>query len=179
MELAEIFGGQIDFDSELQPGDSFEVLFEKSSRDGEFAGYGAILGARSWSTARTHQAFRWVDSDDGQGGLLRRGGTIAETVLPDVAAQVRAARHLRLLAPPAASRAPHVMRAHLGVDYARAARSGGRRGRRRHGRVGRLGGCRRQPGPAFATPAASRPTICTCRPSPRASVPARSVDRDR
>ena len=28
MSLAEIFGGQIDFNSDLQPGDSFEVLFE-------------------------------------------------------------------------------------------------------------------------------------------------------
>src|SRR4051812_45605511 len=30
LALAEIFAGQIDFDSDLQPGDSFEVLFEKS-----------------------------------------------------------------------------------------------------------------------------------------------------
>ena len=31
MSLAEIFSGQIDFDSDLQPGDSFEVLFEKDT----------------------------------------------------------------------------------------------------------------------------------------------------
>lgn len=29
----------VDFNSDLQPGDHFEVLFEKDSRDGEFSGY--------------------------------------------------------------------------------------------------------------------------------------------
>ena len=46
MSLAEIFSGQVDFESDLQPGDTFEMLFEKSTHDGQFAGYGAILGAR-------------------------------------------------------------------------------------------------------------------------------------
>ncbi len=45
MELAEVFGGQVDFHTELRPGDTFRVLFEKSSHDGQFSGYGAILGA--------------------------------------------------------------------------------------------------------------------------------------
>ena len=45
MALADLFGGQIDFNSDLQPGDRFELLFEKSTRDGQFAGYGNILGA--------------------------------------------------------------------------------------------------------------------------------------
>lgn len=61
MSLAEIFGGQIDFESDLQPGDTFEVLFEKSTRDGQFAGYGAILGARFTADGHEHQAFRWKD----------------------------------------------------------------------------------------------------------------------
>lgn len=44
VRLAEVFG-QIDFNSDLQPGDRFEVLFEKDSRDGEFSAYGSILAA--------------------------------------------------------------------------------------------------------------------------------------
>src|SRR3954467_12038758 len=40
MSLADIFSSQIDFDSDLQPGDEFEVLLQKASRDGQFAGYG-------------------------------------------------------------------------------------------------------------------------------------------
>jgi murein DD-endopeptidase MepM/ murein hydrolase activator NlpD len=60
MSLAEIFGGQIDFESDLQQGDTFDVLVEKSTRDGEFAGYGAILGARFTTSGRQLQAFRWT-----------------------------------------------------------------------------------------------------------------------
>jgi murein DD-endopeptidase MepM/ murein hydrolase activator NlpD len=60
LSLADIFSGQIDFESDLQPGDSFEVLFEKSTRDGQFAGYGDVVGARFVADGREHQAFRWV-----------------------------------------------------------------------------------------------------------------------
>ena len=56
-----IFGGEVDFQSELQPGDSFRVLFEKTSHDGEFSGYGAILGASIEVDGTPTQAFRWQD----------------------------------------------------------------------------------------------------------------------
>ena len=51
MELAEIFGGEIDFQSELQPGDSFRVLFEKTSHDGAFSGTARFSERRSSSIA--------------------------------------------------------------------------------------------------------------------------------
>ena len=65
MTLAEIFGGQIDFESDLQPGDSFDVLVEKSSHDGQFSGYGAILGARFMADGRDLRALRWTDPGAG------------------------------------------------------------------------------------------------------------------
>jgi murein DD-endopeptidase MepM/ murein hydrolase activator NlpD len=74
MSLAEIFGGQIDFESDLQPGDTFEVLFEKSMRDGQFAGYGAILGARFQADGRDHQAFRWTDDASGKSAFYDENG---------------------------------------------------------------------------------------------------------
>jgi murein DD-endopeptidase MepM/ murein hydrolase activator NlpD len=61
MALAEIFSGQIDFDSDLQPGDSFDILVEKSSHDGEFSGYGAVLGARFMTDGHDLRALRWTD----------------------------------------------------------------------------------------------------------------------
>jgi murein DD-endopeptidase MepM/ murein hydrolase activator NlpD len=63
MSLADVFGGQIDFESDLQPGDTFEVLLEKFTREGQFAGYGPILGARFSADGRQHQAFRWLNPD--------------------------------------------------------------------------------------------------------------------
>jgi murein DD-endopeptidase MepM/ murein hydrolase activator NlpD len=75
MSLAEIFSGQIDFDTDLQQGDSFDVLFEKSSlSDGEFAGYGAILGARFMTDGREMQAFRWTDRATGKSGFYDENG---------------------------------------------------------------------------------------------------------
>ena len=57
MLVAEIFSGQIDFDSDLQPGDSFDILVEKSSHDGQFSGYGAVFGARFLTDGRDLRAF--------------------------------------------------------------------------------------------------------------------------
>jgi murein DD-endopeptidase MepM/ murein hydrolase activator NlpD len=74
MALAEIFGGQIDFNSDLQPGDGFEVLFEKWTRDGQFAGYGAILASSFSNDGKTHQAFRWVNPQTGKAGYYDENG---------------------------------------------------------------------------------------------------------
>jgi murein DD-endopeptidase MepM/ murein hydrolase activator NlpD len=74
MTVAEIFGGQIDFESDLQPGDTFEVLFEKTTHEGQFAGYGAILGARFMADGREHQAFRWTDPASGKSAFYDENG---------------------------------------------------------------------------------------------------------
>ena len=74
MSLAEIFSGQIDFVSDLQPGDGFDVLFEKSTRDGQFAGYGAILGARFIADGREHRAYRWTNAATGRPGYYDENG---------------------------------------------------------------------------------------------------------
>jgi murein DD-endopeptidase MepM/ murein hydrolase activator NlpD len=57
--LAEIFAGEVDFESDLQPGDRFELLFEKVYREGAFAGYGHILGAQLVNEDRDLQAYRF------------------------------------------------------------------------------------------------------------------------
>jgi murein DD-endopeptidase MepM/ murein hydrolase activator NlpD len=66
LALADVFSGTIDFESDLQPGDNFELVFEKSTRDGEFASYGPILAARFVADGREHQAFRWTDPATGK-----------------------------------------------------------------------------------------------------------------
>ena len=116
MALAEIFGGQIDFNSDLQPGDRFEVLFEKSTREGQFAGYGNILGATFVSSGKEHQAFRWVDPEsgkasyyDGEGRSLRRFFLVSPLKFePRITSRFSRSR----LHP-----VHHTVRAHLGVDY--------------------------------------------------------------
>ena len=117
MALAEVFGGQIDFNSDLQPGDSFEVLFEKSTREGgEFAGYGAILGATFVADGKTHQAFRWVNPDtgkasyfDGEGRSLKRFFLVSPLKFEPRITSHFSRRRLH----PVLNR----VRAHTGVDY--------------------------------------------------------------
>jgi murein DD-endopeptidase MepM/ murein hydrolase activator NlpD len=74
MTLAEIFSGEIDFESDLQPGDSFEILVEKASHDGQFSGYGAILGARFIADGRDLCALRWTDPDTGRTAFYDENG---------------------------------------------------------------------------------------------------------
>lgn len=74
LALADVFSGTIDFNSDLQPGDGLEVVFEKSTHDGEFAGYGPILGARFVNDGREHYAFRWTDPATGKAGYYDENG---------------------------------------------------------------------------------------------------------
>jgi murein DD-endopeptidase MepM/ murein hydrolase activator NlpD len=74
LALADIFGGQVDFNSDLQPGDRFRVLFEKSTRDGQFSNYGAILGASLDVDGRAVHAFRFVEPSSGKPSYYDENG---------------------------------------------------------------------------------------------------------
>src|SRR5688572_23943943 len=46
LALADIFSGEIDFNNDLQPGDTFRLVVDRATRiDGVFAGYGPVLAA--------------------------------------------------------------------------------------------------------------------------------------
>ena len=79
LRLAELFGWDIDFNTDLQPGDAFKVLFEKKSLEGRFRGYGDIIAAEFRNDGRTFRAFRYTYPDtkatdffDERGNSLRR-----------------------------------------------------------------------------------------------------------
>ena len=78
LSLAEIFGGEVDFNSELQRGDRFTLLFERIMRDGQFAGYGDIQGAILETGKRRLTGVRFLGADgkpawyDEQGRSLKR-----------------------------------------------------------------------------------------------------------
>jgi murein DD-endopeptidase MepM/ murein hydrolase activator NlpD len=116
LQLAEVFGGQVDFNSDLQPGDHFQVLFEKDSRDGEFSGYGAILAAALVNGGRQLQAFRFVQGDGRAGYFDENGRSVRRFFLPSPLPfnpRVTSGFSWRRLHP-----VYGVSRAHLGVDYA-------------------------------------------------------------
>ena len=117
MAVAGIFGGQIDFNSDLHPGDGFELLFEKSTREGgEFAGYGAILGATFVADGRKHHAFRWVNPATGKAGYYDHEGRSLKRffLVSPLKFEPRITSHFsRRRLHPVLNR----VRAHTGVDY--------------------------------------------------------------
>jgi len=116
MALADIFSGTIDFQSDLQAGDSFRVLFEKHSHDGAFSDYGAILGAAIDVEGHRQQAFRWQDRATGKTGYYDEDGRSLKRFFLrsplKFEPRITSRFSLRRLHP-----IDHVYRAHLGVDY--------------------------------------------------------------
>src|SRR6185295_3038914 len=116
LDLADIFSGQVDFQTELQPGDSFKVFFEKSFRDSEFSNYGAILGASIVVDGRTLTAFRWTDPATGKPAYYDENGrSLKRFFLKSplkFEPRITSRFSMRRFHP-----VDHVYRAHLGVDY--------------------------------------------------------------
>jgi murein DD-endopeptidase MepM/ murein hydrolase activator NlpD len=116
MALAEIFSGTIDFNSDLQPGDSFRVLFEKHSHDGEFSDYGAILGAAIDVDGHRHHAFRWQERPGARAAYYDENGRSLKRFFLrsplKFEPRITSGFSRRRLHP-----IDHVYRAHLGVDY--------------------------------------------------------------
>ncbi|BAN69894.1 peptidoglycan DD-metalloendopeptidase family protein [endosymbiont of unidentified scaly snail isolate Monju] len=77
MELAEIFGWDIDFALEIRAGDQFRVVFDEQLVDGEKYANGPILAAEFVNRGKTYTAFRFehdgeVGYYDAQGHSKRR-----------------------------------------------------------------------------------------------------------
>ena len=72
--LADIFGGEIDFTTEVQPGDHFELSVEKQFReDRRFAGYGPIVAAEFTNAGRRVRAVRFTPEGGSPGYYDERG----------------------------------------------------------------------------------------------------------
>jgi murein DD-endopeptidase MepM/ murein hydrolase activator NlpD len=120
--LAEIFASDVDFNTELQPGDRFELLVEKLYRveprepqDDDFGGYGPILGAELDNDGRRLRAVRFRPEGgspgyfDEQGRSLRKFFLRSPLKFEPVVSSGFSRRRLHPVL--------HEVRAHLGVDY--------------------------------------------------------------
>ena len=59
IELANIFGWDIDFALDIRKGDSLSILYEENYLDGEKIGHGNIIAAQFINNGRTYQAIRY------------------------------------------------------------------------------------------------------------------------
>jgi murein DD-endopeptidase MepM/ murein hydrolase activator NlpD len=125
LALADVFSGDVDFNTELQPGDRFELVVEKRYRadatpslvpDGDaFAGYGPVVAATLENDGRTLHAVRFTPEGGTPGyfdeqGRSRRRFFLRSPLPFDPVITSRFSRNRR-------HPVLGVHLAHLGVDY--------------------------------------------------------------
>ena len=115
MEMANIFGGVIDFIYDPRKGDEFNILYEEHYLDGEKIGNGAILAAQYINQGEQYTAFRYEYESGDTGYYTPEGISMRKAFLraPLDFTRVSSGFNLRRKHPIHKS-----IRAHRGVDYA-------------------------------------------------------------
>lgn len=72
-QLADIFGGDIDFHRDLRKGDRFSVIYEAINHMGKLVRTGRILAAEFVNNGKSYRAV-WFQGEDGQGGYYTADG---------------------------------------------------------------------------------------------------------
>ncbi len=115
MELAAIFGWDIDFVLDLRQGDSFNLVYEEKFLDGKKIGEGDILSAQFVNQGKTYTAIRFTDSDGNSSYYTPEGDSMRKTFLRSPVDFARISSSFK-------SRRKHpvlgLTRAHKGTDYA-------------------------------------------------------------
>jgi murein DD-endopeptidase MepM/ murein hydrolase activator NlpD len=112
----DIFGWDIDFALDIQPGDRFSLIYEQKYRDGAYIGDGRILAADFVNSGTVHRAV-YYESADGQvsdyftpeGRSMRRQFLRAPLDFTRISSNFNPRRRHPIL---------NMIRAHKGVDYA-------------------------------------------------------------
>lgn len=117
MDLATLFGWDVDFALDIRSGDSFTVLYEQTWLDGERLADNSILAAEFINQGRSYHAIRHVN-DEGEahfytpkGLSMRKAFLRAPVDFRRISSGFRPQRHHPILG---------VKRPHRGVDYAAA-----------------------------------------------------------
>jgi murein DD-endopeptidase MepM/ murein hydrolase activator NlpD len=116
LALAGIFASDVDFNTDLQRGDRFELVVEKLYRDkDQFAGYGPILAAELHNDGRRLRALRFTPAGGSPGYFDEGGRSLRKFFLrsplkfePVITSGFSGSRLHPVL---------HQFRAHQGVDY--------------------------------------------------------------
>lgn len=115
LEMAKVFGYDIDFTQDLRVGDSFSVVYEEIYRDGERLRSGDILAASFMNQGKQYHAFRYTFADgrseyfDLEGRPMKKSFLRVPVEFTRISSQFTTARKHPVLG---------TMRAHKGVDYA-------------------------------------------------------------
>lgn len=115
MDLANVFGYDIDFAMDIRKGDSFEVIFEEKTIDGERVGTGNILAARFTNRGKSYTAVRYTNKQGNSsyytadGNSMRKAFIRTPVDFARISSRFSNGRKHPIL---------NKIRAHKGVDYA-------------------------------------------------------------
>lgn len=115
LQMAEIFGGEIDFVQDLRQSDHFVVMYDEYYLDGKKIGNGPILAASFTNQGDTHSAFRYVYANGDVGYFSADGVSMRKTFMraPLDFIRVSSPFNLSRLHPLFKTTRPH-----RGIDYA-------------------------------------------------------------
>ena len=115
MELANIFGWDIDFALDIRSNDRFKILYEEKFLNGEKLGNGSILAAEFINQGVSYRAVRYTDSNGNSGYFTPDGKSMRKAFLRTPVDFTRISSHFNL-------KRKHpilkTVRAHKGTDYA-------------------------------------------------------------
>lgn len=115
MELANIFGWDVDFVLDIRQGDSFRLIYQELHLDGEKVKDGDILAAQFTNQGETFTAIRYESENGGASYFTPDGDSMRKAFLRSPISFARISSHFNL-----SRKHPvlHTIRAHKGTDYA-------------------------------------------------------------
>ncbi|PVZ15777.1 MULTISPECIES: peptidoglycan DD-metalloendopeptidase family protein [unclassified Pseudomonas] len=117
LDLANIFGYDLDFTQDIRQDDQFDVIYEQRVLDGKVIGTGSILSARFISRGKTYTAVRYTNKQGNSsyytadGNSMRKAFVRSPVDFARISSRFSGARAHPIL---------NKIRAHQGVDYAAA-----------------------------------------------------------
>ena len=115
LALADIFGWDIDFVLDIQPGDTFTATYDEISQDGKYIKDGPITAARFVNRGRVYRAVRYVDPDGSAHYYTPEGLSMYRAFLRTPVEFTRISDRFN---PNRRHPILNTIRAHKGVDYA-------------------------------------------------------------
>ncbi|MEQ8407224.1 MAG: peptidoglycan DD-metalloendopeptidase family protein [Gammaproteobacteria bacterium] len=115
MEMANIFGGVIDFILDPRAGDQFSILYDEKYLDGEFIGPGDIMATQFVNQGRVYTAIRYVDEEGEVGYYSPEGESMRKAFLRNPLDVFRISSNFN---PNRRHPILNTIRAHKGTDYA-------------------------------------------------------------
>src|SRR5262249_50903186 len=112
--FADIFEWDVDFFKDLQPGDTFRIIYEKQTIQGQDYGYGKILAAQLITKGHEYSAIGYQHARNWEyfspdGKAMKKAFLAAPLKFSRISSGFTSSRYHPIL---------HTYRAHLGIDYA-------------------------------------------------------------